>query len=199
MRVDRAGWGDLRGKQFHGMRAILRGLASHVDHRSGAGVATVAQIADASGGYSERWARHLLAELETIGAIAWTRGGVQHGRPVPSHFRVNKAWLVALAAGAVLQLAAILEARRVRTNRRIAGLNFTTRGRYRRRSVHAEPGTGLPPKGTGSGPLRAVAGTETPQLTEPVEPVESTGSGRRPGETIRQWADRRATEQRTLA
>lgn len=102
-RVDRSGWGDLRGKQFHGLRAVLRGLVSHLDHRSGMGAATVPQVADAAGGYSVRWTRHLLGELEAIGAITWTRGGVVAGVAVPSQFRLSKRWLLALADGARVQ------------------------------------------------------------------------------------------------
>lgn len=95
----RQGWGPLDGKPWKGLRAVLAALGSRVDYHSGQGTATVEQIATAAG-YSFRWTRYALQDLEDIGLIVWERGGVQYGRPVPSQFRINKAMLVDLIKAA---------------------------------------------------------------------------------------------------
>lgn len=156
----RSGWHDLSGKQWHGLRAILLAVAQSVEPRSGSGYATANQIADKAGGYSTRWTRHLLHELEALGVITWWRGGIVSGKPEPSWFRINKKTLLALIKGGRVRLDEVLAKRRERTQARINGLRkITVKPRRSQRpgkaipaqavnpAVHAELNASLPPNG----------------------------------------------------
>jgi DNA-binding FadR family transcriptional regulator len=71
----RAGWGEISGSEHKGTRAMLRALVDLLPYGSGEGLVTAPQLADVSG-YSERWVRSRLSELEALGLILWRRGGV---------------------------------------------------------------------------------------------------------------------------
>lgn len=134
----RAGWGDLAGSEHKGTRAMLRALVDLLPYGSGEGLVTAPQIADASG-YSERWVRSRLVELERLGLILWRRGGVVAGRCIPSHVRIVKGAVLALIGVARSVKDAVLSARRALTGRRVEHLRFVM-GRRRsliRNSVQA--------------------------------------------------------------
>lgn len=126
----RAGWGDLAGSQHKGTRAMLRALVDLLPYGSGEGLVTAPQIADASG-YSERWVRSRLVELERLGLILWRRGGVVAGKCVPSHVRIVKGAVLALIGVARSVKDAALSARRAVTRKRVEHLRFVM-GRRRR-------------------------------------------------------------------
>lgn len=134
--LSRAGWGDLSGRSMQGIRSTLRALIDLLPHRSGEGLATAPQVADAAG-LSLRWTRRCLHMLEDAGIISWTRGGVVAGKPTPGVFRVRKRVLVALIGGARPMLAAVQRARAEQTALRLRGVRFLkARGRQTRRSDH---------------------------------------------------------------
>ncbi len=126
----RAGWGDLAGSENKGTRAMLRALVDLLPYGSGEGLVTAPQLADASG-YSERWVRSRLVELERLGLILWRRGGVVAGKCVPSHVRIVKGAVLALVGLARSLKDAAVEARRTVTRRRVEGLGMVL-GRRRR-------------------------------------------------------------------
>ncbi len=135
----RAGWGDLAGSQHKGTRAMLRALVDLLPYGSGEGLVTAPPLADASG-YSERWVRSRLIELERRGLILWRRGGVVAGRCVPSHMRIVKGAVLALIGIARSIKDVAVEARRAVTQRRVEGLAFVLGKRRRppmRKSLHA--------------------------------------------------------------
>ncbi|MFC7877322.1 hypothetical protein [Isoptericola sp. NPDC057391] len=126
----RAGWGEISGSEHKGTRAMLRALVDLLPYGSGEGLVTAPQLADASG-YSERWVRSRLVELEKRGLILWRRGGVVAGRCVPSHVRIVKGAVLALVGLARSVKDAAVSARRLVTQRRVEGLSFAF-GRRRR-------------------------------------------------------------------
>lgn len=146
--LERAGWGDLAGADFRGVRIVLSVLGRMLPSGSAQDLATAEQIA-AAAGYSERWTRRCLQALEEIGVLTWRRGGIADGKPQPSWFRIEKKVLVALIGIARKARDKALEALRERTANRIRGL----RVRYLRsqpqkpRSDHAELSASLPPYG----------------------------------------------------
>lgn len=142
--LDQASWGDLRGREWHGVRAIIRGVCALVDYRTGVGAATAAQVADAAG-YSAKSAYRYLPEAEAMGALTWTRGGVVAGRTVPGYFRVSKRWLLALAASGRVSLAEIRAKRAALRAARVAGLRFVMPGRRSRRSERVDITASLSP------------------------------------------------------
>lgn len=149
----RAGWGDLTGREWQGLRSTLDGLASLLPHGSGEGWATAEQVAT-SAGLSSRWVRTRLAQLEAMGVIEWRRGGIVAGKPAPSWFRIAKRVLVELIRAARPLKTAKDAARRTATNARIAAARALRRPqRQTRRSVHAELSASLPtPSGEDSRP-----------------------------------------------
>lgn len=149
----RAGWGDLSGRSMQGIRSTLRGLVDLLPHKSGMGLATAPQIADAAG-LSERWVRRCLGILEDAGVITWTRGGVVDGKPCPSYFRISKTLLVALVHGARPVLAAVEAARARQTAARLGGLRklfVKSKDPRHRTSAHAALSASPPPKGKDHG------------------------------------------------
>jgi predicted transcriptional regulator len=131
----RAGWGDLGTREHHGTRAVLGALRDLLPFKSGAGMVTVAQIAQAAG-YSTRWVATRLEVLEDLGVIVWSRGGVVAGTPRPSFIKVVKTALVELIHAARPMKDAADAARRIATRARIAHLRFVKA--RSRRSDHVE-------------------------------------------------------------
>jgi len=172
----RAGWGDLTGREWQGLRSTLDGLASLLPHGSGQGWATAEQVAT-SAGLSSRWVRTRLAQLEAMGVIEWRRGGIVAGKPAPSWFRIAKAVLVELIRAARPMKDVKDAARRVATHARIAAARALRRPEQRsRRSAHAELNGSLPtPTGEDSRPssppvvLRTTATAHTAYITATCE------------------------------
>lgn len=130
----RAGWIGLDTADVRCPRAILDAFTRLLDPRSGQGFVTVSQIADAAC-YSERHVRTMLAVLEAMGLISWTRGGIREGRPEPSIIRVAKTVLLDLIRRARPALERIRAIRAERTAARLKGLRMLTiRPRNSRRS-----------------------------------------------------------------
>ncbi|MEV7972856.1 hypothetical protein [Cellulomonas sp. NPDC089187] len=115
----RAGWGELGGREFQGVRTVLRALADSLPDRSAEGSTTIPQVAQRAC-LSERWTARCLALLEDAGLIVWTRGGVVAGTPVPSAIRVVKAAVLALIDAARPVREAADRARRAETRARLA-------------------------------------------------------------------------------
>lgn len=90
-----AGWGELAGATWQGVRSVLDALVRSLPYKSAAGFTSAPQIA-ARAGLSERWVRRCLCLLEDLEIIRWSRGQVVDGQPTPSHIRINKARLVEL-------------------------------------------------------------------------------------------------------
>ena len=149
----RAGWGELGGGDMQGTRSVLAALVSLLPWRSGAGLVTVAQVADAAGLRSLRWTAGRLHLLADLGVITWTPGGVIAGRPLPGHVRIIKAALVELIDLARPALHAVQSARRAATLARIRGLIrvYSKRQRHKPLSVHASLSDGPHPL-TGESP-----------------------------------------------
>ena len=168
--LQHAGWGPLAERELQGVRAVLVGLVGKLPHRSGQGLVTVAQIADATGGYSTKWVARCLHVLEDLGLIEWRRGGVIAGAPQPSWVRVNKTALVALIQQARPMLQAVLAARRALTEARLAGISYLKA--RNRRSAHVELSADLHP-------LTGEVSTEPPRSVdshgEPCEHGEPRG------------------------
>ena len=139
--LSRAGWGDLAGREFQGVRTTLQALVYSLPYASGQGEVTEAQVAQRAG-LSLRWVRRCMHVLEDLGVIErWTRGGVVAGNPTPSYLRLSKRALVALI-DAARPLKDAADAARARITRaRIAGLAYIRRNR---RSGHAALSADLP-------------------------------------------------------
>lgn len=94
--LGRAEWGPIASPQWRGHRAILSTLAALMFDahrgRSARLVCTANQIAQRAG-YSERWTRIVLTEMEGLGIIQWTRGGIVEGRCTPSVIQIVKKML----------------------------------------------------------------------------------------------------------
>lgn len=171
----RAGYGPLRGREWHALRAVLRAVVAVLPSQSGTGQATACQIADAAGGYSERWTRAMLGELEALGLIAWTRGGVVSGKPQPSLFRLSKRRLLALIHEGRAVMDQVRAARAARTTARLAGLRMlTVRPRQTRRSVHAELGATPPPYRGRGAPSQGAPGPTGAVISQPKTPETTT-------------------------
>lgn len=172
----RSGWGDLSGRALQGARSTLRGLLDLLPFGSAQGMATAAQIADASG-LSERWVRSRLHLLEDAGIVEWTRGGVIAGKPTPSYFRISKRVLVTLIKGARPVLAAVQRARAEATARRVSGLKFVrSPARGFRASSHAALSASPSPKGKDRRDSVPPSWTEMPlQIDEKTSAVYSSG------------------------
>lgn len=97
--LEDAGWGNLAGTEFRGVRGVLAALTRTLDPKTAQGKATAWQIAERAG-YTERWTRRCLQVLEELGLIEWDRGGVVAGKPVPSRFKISIPGLRDLLAGA---------------------------------------------------------------------------------------------------
>ncbi|MFE5334839.1 hypothetical protein ACFQ8E_02900 [Isoptericola sp. NPDC056573] len=142
----RAGWGDISGSEHKGTRAMLRALVDLLPYGSGEGLVTAPQLADASG-YSERWVRSRLSELEARGLIIWRRGGVVAGKCVPSHVRIAKGAVLALVGLARSMKDAAVDARRAVTQRRVEGVSFVL-GKRRRSAIRNSLQASSPSRGS---------------------------------------------------
>lgn len=145
-----SGWGELSGRENHGLRATLEAVCALVNDEKGEDKATARQVEEASG-YSERWTRVKLHELEDMGLLTWVRGGVLNGRTVPGWFRVSKKALVKLINKAKIMLrrrrrvAAEAQAERIRG----LGRSFKTRQEQKPSSDHAAVDADLSPTNVG--------------------------------------------------
>lgn len=166
--LKRAGWGDLAGREWGGVRACLDALVARLPHKSGEGTVTVQQIADAAG-VSKRWAARCLEVLESMGVIRWQRGGAVEGQPKPSFIRVVKKQIVALIELARPRQDARDAERRTITRERIKHLRYAfgwhregrraieSRERAASRRSHVEVAASLRPlRGESSGSRREV-------------------------------------------
>lgn len=170
--LSRAGWGDLAGREWQGVRTTLAALVAQLPHRSGEGLTTAEQIAT-SAGLSVRWVRRCLHVLEDLGLILWRRGGVQSGKPAPSHIRVVKKVLVDLIRAARPLKDAADAARRAATTARLAMLRRLYVGPQARNRRSAHVALSASPRPYGEGP-RAVPARPTP----PISNFETPGTGK---------------------
>lgn len=151
-----AGWGDLTGSHYHGVRTVFRTL---VDYQGADRtlIATAAQIADRAG-LSVRHTRRCLHVLEALNLLTWTRGHIAEGRPRPGWFRVRLTALRQMVCHAREALRRRRRDRQAQTDHRIRTTvrNATLWPRKQRRnplSLHADTESTLPPKGVrGAGP-----------------------------------------------
>ncbi|WP_353708994.1 hypothetical protein ABRQ22_06735 [Cellulosimicrobium sp. ES-005] len=102
--LENAGWGELHGRSMQGVRSTLHALVAALPFGSGAGKATVADIA-ARAGLTTKWVARCLRLLEDLGVIEWTRGGItiesaskRYG--TPGWIRIVKTRLVDLIVAA---------------------------------------------------------------------------------------------------
>lgn len=161
-KLERAGGGDLTKRQ----RAALRGLSLLLPHGSAAGKATAGQVGRATG-YSGRWMREGLADLEDLGLIEWHRGGVLAGVPQPSVFRVAKDALCDLIRRGAAAFALAAERVRQDARARLAGRTYKGRRRYNRRSAHAEVSSHLYPFGEVTPPGDGLAADTGEEILPP--------------------------------
>lgn len=150
---------------------ILGGLANLLPHHSAAGRATVGQVAHVTR-FSPRWTRHTLGELEEMGLVGWSRGGVRGGVPQPGVLRVAKEVLCDLIQAGRAEFRAALLAQQAATRARVAGKTF--RPKHKRRSRPTELSAYLSPFGEVTGPPGA-----------PVGPASTADSVRRFAEQAR--------------
>lgn len=172
----KAGWGDLAGRELQGIRTTLNALVAQLPHRSGEGITTAEQVAQAAG-LSVRWVRRCLHYLEDLGLVIWRRGGVRSGEPAPSHFRIVKKVLVDLVRAARPVKEAADAARRAATKARLATLRRLYVGPQarKRRSAHAE--LDASPRPYGEGPRAVPARQQPPQPPDtPCEHGEPRGA-----------------------
>lgn len=171
-KLERAGGGDLTKRQ----RAALRGLTLLLPHGSAAGKATAGQVGSMVG-YSGRWMREGLADLEDLGLIEWHRGGVLAGVPQPSVFRVAKDALCDLIRRGARAFGAVSLRRQAATRARLAGL--TLRPRQKRRSAHAEVSSYLYPSGEVTAPSREPDAPDPGEVLPPESVRSHAESARR--------------------
>lgn len=159
----RAGWGDLAGADTRGATAVLAALADVVDRRTGAGTATLSELAGRAQ-YSRRWTSESLQRLEDVGLVEYTPGGVAAGRPVPSRFRIVKAVLVKVLITARRARSAALEAQYQEVRERIATyrLMWTRREPRSGHNRRSRLANSLPPSPPQGGTPAAVPAVERP-------------------------------------
>ena len=196
--LEMRGWGALNDVGRKGTRATLRALVLSLPFGSGEGYATVPQIAYKAGYSSRHWVGEMLADLEGIGLITWRRGGVYHGEPVPSYFRIDKQLLADLVNSAREQCAAELQAMRVKMRARLAKWRHL---RYiAPKTRKPRPDISQTPQGQTTSSQSTVTGHPTPQGGEaparvPHPPLDSPTHDRsasrphRPDEPARGRAD----------
>jgi len=162
----RAGWGELQGREWQGVRSVLRAVVDSLPDRAGRGTITEPQVAQRAG-LSLRWTRRCLHVLEELGIItAWTRGGVHAGRCLPSVLRISKRALCALIEAARPRREAADQQRRSETQQRVSSLLHAVRFR---RSHHAALSAHLPTL-AGSPPGNSPPVVDTPSPCEHGEP-----------------------------
>lgn len=132
--LGRAGWGELAGAEWQGVRSTLTALVARARGKSNLET-TIFQIAQ-SAGLSERWTARCLYVLEGLGVIRWTRGCVKDGTPRPGFISVMKQRLLGLVREAWAKGRSAYMIHRAETARRLASLKNPKA--HLRRSVHTE-------------------------------------------------------------
>lgn len=174
--LGRSGWGPLDGREWQGVRSVLRALGDTLHPRYGRGDTTAWQVSKGAG-LSERWTRVCLGWLEDAGLIEWQRGGVLDGRPLAGTIRVVKSALIDVLRAARPAHDQASRDRAARTRLRLARAGIVTiRRQHRRRSDHAEPGASLPPSWRGREGHRPIPSTPTP-ITDKENTVTATTKG----------------------
>lgn len=120
----RAGWGELAGREWQGVRSTLGAIVNRARSKQGIDC-TVWQIAQ-SAGLSEKWTARCLFILEGLGVIAWQRGVIEEGKPKPGFITVCRHVLLDLVRQAWKQGYSKWTERRAETARRLALLKKTT-------------------------------------------------------------------------
>lgn len=202
VKLTSAGWGDLRPNNLRGVRSILYALVNCLPFKSGQGMATVNQIADKAC-YSTKWTRHILRELEDLGLITWTRGGIIEGQPAPSGFRIHKEVLADLVNSARQTHQERLAERRAQFQERLKGIK-NKRWLLYRRSDHEEvnrvpplnrvsPQRTRPEKDMRPAYVRPeISDQQFREINDRIEIDRSTTEAAAMGITVRQLAARKA-------
>ncbi len=136
----RAGWGELGGNEWQGVRSTLTAVVTRIKGKRGYMDATVWQVSR-SAGLSTRWTARCLRILEGLGIITWNRGVLQDGTPMAGFIQVNKPVLLRFVREAWAKGAAAWQARRAETRARLADLK--RREQHNRRSHRVELSTPL--------------------------------------------------------
>lgn len=136
----RAGWGELGGNEWQGVRSTLTAIVARVRGKRGYMDATVWQVSQ-SAGLSTRWTARCLRILEGLGIITWNRGVLRDGTPTAGFIQVNKSILLRFVREAWAKGAAAWQARRAETRARLADLK--RREQHNRRSRRVELSTPL--------------------------------------------------------
>lgn len=130
----RAGWGELGGNEWQGVRSTLTAIVARTRGRRGYMDATVWQVSQ-SAGLSTRWTARCLRILEGLGIITWNRGALQDGTPMAGFIQVNKPILLRFVREAWAKGAAAWQARRAETRARLADLKKRESNNRRSRRV----------------------------------------------------------------
>lgn len=136
----RAGWGELDGHEWQGVRSTLTAVVVRIKGKRGYCKTTVWQVSQ-SAGLSTRWTARCLRILEGLGIITWNRGVLQDGTPTAGFIQVNKPVLLRFVREAWAKGAAAWQARRAETRARLADLK--KREQHNRRSRRVELSTPL--------------------------------------------------------
>lgn len=136
----RAGWGELDGHEWQGVRSTLTAVVFRIKGKRGYCKTTVWQVSQ-SAGLSTRWTARCLRILEGLGIITWNRGVLQDGTPTAGFIQVNKPVLLRFVREAWAKGAAAWQARRAETRARLADLK--KREQHNRRSRRVELSTPL--------------------------------------------------------
>lgn len=120
----RAGWGELAGREWQGVRSTLGAIVNRARSKQGIDC-TVWQIAQ-SAGLSEKWTSRCLLILEGLGVITWQRGLIEEGKPKPGFITVCRHVLLDLVRQAWKQGYSKWTERRAETARRLALLKKAT-------------------------------------------------------------------------
>lgn len=136
----RAGWGELGGNEWQGVRSTLTAVVTRIKGKRGYMDATVWQVSQ-SAGLSTRWTARCLRILEGLGIITWKRGVLQDGTPMAGFIQVNKPVLLRFVREAWAKGAAAWQDRRAETRERLADLK--RREQHNRRSRRVELSTPL--------------------------------------------------------
>lgn len=165
----RAGWGELGGNEWHGVRSTLQAISARIKGKRGYVNTTVWQVSQ-SAGLSTRWTARCLGILEGLGIIAWTRGTIKDGNPTAGLIQIVKPVLLRYVREAWSKGAAAWQERRAATRARLAMLK--RRYQQRRSSDRVELNTPF-----NSNLARRASGAGGALNTEPVSvpPVWATG------------------------
>lgn len=131
--LSRAGWGELTGNEWQGVRSTLNALANRAKGKSYLSV-TVWQLSQSTG-LSEKWTSRCLSILEGIGLITWQRGWIEAGKPRPGFIQIIKARLLGLIHEAWAKGQDRWAAQRAATARRLQALKKPNTNLRRSRRV----------------------------------------------------------------